>query len=77
MQENEIKGMHTEKAEIKLFQLKDNMTVNIEHPMKCTKNVQVTISLSRSQNVRPVFKNQLYFYIQTIKYRNKNLKTIL
>ena len=62
IQEKEIKGIHTEKEEVKPPLSADAMILYTENPKEYTKNLLELMSLAACQDIRSTCKNQLNFY---------------
>ena len=63
-QEEEIKGIHIGKEEVKLSLFVDDMILYIENPTESTKKLLELISeFSKEQNTKLISRNQLHFYI--------------
>lgn len=61
-QEKKVKGIHTEKEEVKPPLSVDAMILYIENPKESTKNLLELTSLAVCQDISSRCKNQLNFY---------------
>lgn len=62
-----MKGIQTRKKNVKLPLFADDMLLYIGNPENFTKNVKHN-KFSKVQDMKSIYKNQLYFYTITANY---------
>lgn len=72
-QDKEIKALQITEEEGRLSLFTDDVITYVENPMEATeKLLELTSELSKSMDIRPIYKNQLCFYMLVMK--NQKLK---
>ena len=74
-EEKEIRGIHIGKEEVKLSLFADGMILYLENPEESTRKLLELIkNLVKSQDTKLIHRNQLHFYIPTMKDQKEKLE---
>ena len=69
----EIKRLPIGKEEVKLSLFADDMILYLENPKDSTRKQSSSMNLGKSQDTKLIHRNQLYFYILTMKEQKEKL----
>ena len=72
-QEKEIKGIQIGKEEVKLSPFADDMTLRLENPKDTIRKQSSSMNLVKSQDTKLIHRNQLHFYILSMKDQTEKL----
>ena len=66
--------MHTGREEVKLSLFADDMTLYLENPEETTRKLfEFSMNLVKLQDTKLIHKNELHFYIITMKVQREKL----
>ena len=76
-QRRKIKGIQIGKEEAKLSLFADDMILYLENPKDSTRKQSSSMNLGKSQDTKLIHRNQLHFYVLTLKRPPREIREMI